>query len=467
MPTAPASSLSRRLYPLLYLLVLTTGALAIWIATTTRPNSHPDEFVHADAFCYYERHWWPPPLNADGLRYSPYGWSRVYGGEVVYILYGQAGRLLKPVLGEGGLLHRTPIITGDSRLFLPLVLDSNVCVLDYRLYRLLNCLLWVVTLTTLLVLGRRHTVIRALALLLCSLPQVVYLYSYANSDAWAVTTASLLFAYAWTQRAHPFGSPRDAILFGTLTGLLLLSKQTLWVSLPFSLAVWLLRSDFPPLRTLQGIGTIARGLAIAALMALVIVLPLHVIYPATQPEYARQVEEMREQRARWDLRPSAPVYPGYRLAARGVPLRAALTPDWVTMSLESFYGRFGSLDVRLPGWIYPTAGILLALGAGTTVVGAFRNRRRWVWQDQLLLGLTPVALLLPVAASLYNSWVVDWQPQGRYLYAALLPLALLMAGRAPGEARRLRRLRVLLWALLLGLSHYALLITFVTGHALR
>lgn len=56
------------LYPLLFLLVITSTALALWIATATRPNAHPDEIYQADAFCFFETHVWPPPLNYDGLR---------------------------------------------------------------------------------------------------------------------------------------------------------------------------------------------------------------------------------------------------------------------------------------------------------------------------------------------------------------------------------------------------------------
>ena len=78
-------------------LVLTalTALIAARIALTTPFDHPPDEFVHLDAFHYFETNWWPPDLNADGLIYSPAGWSRVYTGELVYLVYGKIGALAR------------------------------------------------------------------------------------------------------------------------------------------------------------------------------------------------------------------------------------------------------------------------------------------------------------------------------------------------------------------------------------
>ena len=280
--------------------------------------------------------------------------------------------------------------------------------------------------------------------------------------------AALLFVYAARQRTQPTVAVRDKLVFGLLIGMVLLAKQTLWLSIPFSIALWLAR---PALDVHPSPARLVRQwlalLALPLLLAGVIALPLHGLYPLSQPDYAGQVEAMRERRARDDLRPSAPTYPGYRLAARGEPFSAVLSAEWFSTSLESFYGRFGYLEVRLPVWIYGAAALLFGLGISLTLADVARRRRAYGWTEQWLLALVLPALALPLAASLYNSWTVDYQPQGRYLYAALFPLALLLAGIAEDEPTWIRRARAAVWIALLLLSHVALLTALVLPGALR
>jgi hypothetical protein len=69
-----------------------------------------------------------------------------------------------------------------------------------------------------------------------------------------------------------------------------------------------------------------------------------------------------------------------------------------------------------------------------------------------MLLFAPACALLPVLASLYNSWTFDYQPQGRYLFAALIPLALMWGGTYTFEPRWLRGTRLGIGAVLYGLS---------------
>jgi|GEM_PF-6736033 len=56
--------------------------------------------------------------------------------------------------------------------------------------------------------------------------------------------------------------------------------------------------------------------------------------------------------------------------------------------------------------------------------------------------------LLNVAASLLHSWAVDYQPQGRYLLPAVVPMALILGGLKPPRRPRLER-----WQLALLVAH--------------
>jgi hypothetical protein len=73
------------------------------------------------------------------------------------------------------------------------------------------------------------------------------------------------------------------------------------------------------------------------------------------------LDEMRERRASAEYSPSHPTQSGYRLALRGWRFTQMLdtySNFWMGNSAASFYGRFGLMDVRLPGSVYSDIAVL-------------------------------------------------------------------------------------------------------------
>ena len=110
---------------------------------------------------------------------------------------------------------------------------------------------------------------------------------------------------------------------------------------------------------------------------------------------------------------------------------------------RSFIGQFGwmalPLDTALGGWLYRGFGILLLAG----IAGAWQGTRR-VKRTALAILLASIALV--AAQTLYyNLEFVQWQ--GRYLYPALIPIALLLVcGWMPWLGRWLTTRLILLAA---------------------
>lgn len=101
---------------------------------------------------------------------------------------------------------------------------------------------------------------------------------------------------------------------------------------------------------------------------------------------------------------------------------------YATTTFRSFWGQFGWMALVMPGWTYTILAVFsLGVLAGAVI---FVRRERWPGSlsgpqrdGLLLLGAT---LIFVVAAYLlYNLTFVQFQ--GRYLYPALIPLALLVA----------------------------------------
>jgi hypothetical protein len=144
-------------------------------------------------------------------------------------------------------------------------------------------------------------------------------------------------------------------------------------------------------------------------------------------------------------------------------MQVVTNPLWWELSLKSFYGLFGYMNVYLPGYLYKivlaVVGVLIAISVGFAMTH---------WKDlptfyRIFCISAPPVLGLVFASSFYYSWVTDWQPQGRYLFVALLPLGIILGGNPHLEPGWIRRLRVFAWGLLYLLALYVLWTMMLTN----
>lgn len=442
--------------------ILMSTVVILHIALTTEGYSHPDEIMHVDAMCYFESNWWPPSLDDDRLQYSPDGWSRVYNGELVYWIYGKIGHLLKPLsLAVFYPLHKPLLDEASPRhysVFLPVISAFFHCERLFQPYRLLNVLLYLVTMLVLFRLRHKSVLVGLIGLTLLCIPQVLYTYAYANSDAWGISIIVFLFVFLLTTQV-PIGGYRYGVMIGLFSGILVLSKLSYWLSLSWAAVLVISRYVAPDTETTPTVSRAQIGacLALFALTFLLIVGPVKIVYPLTQGDWSRQAELMREQRSKDGYRPSQPTNKGYRLAAKGEGIDVVLAnPTWFERSVKSFYGYFGAMSMPLSDWQYYTALGIGVVNIGITVATA---RNRWLHLSlpvRLLILSAPLCILLCFLASIYNSWTYDFQPQGRYLFAALPSVAILLAGTIPFEPTQARLFRMLSWVAGYLLCLYAL-----------
>ena len=467
-----AARYGARRYSLFCVLIISAaGLLAARIALGTPYNVHPDEFIHVDAFCYFEAHAWLPPLNLNGLNYGPEGASRVYESEIVYWVFGRSAAGVDWVRGLGAAppapAPAPPASNLSPRQFLPMAISAAIiigpeqaqCIAGrYFDFRLFNTALLIITLVILFGVGVKHAWAAAIGMALVCLPQVVYIYGYANSDGWALSFAIFLLVFAMAER-HPLRSLRTGALLGLLTGIVLLSKQSVWPALPFAYALVGYRAvqDWRAAKA-AWLRAPGRPGALAAAVALIVIMPMRVWYPLSQGGHlADQLAQIREDRASPGFKPSDPYAPGRQLRTKGIGLdQVVFNRYWMETSADSFYGRFGYQYYPAPAAAY---GLALALAVLNGLLSVRVMRRHWQnLPDELRLGLmaAPCLLVVCVGASLYNSWTHDFQPQGRYILLAVVPVALWMWGTLPWESPRLRALRLISAAVLLVLCAYVL-----------
>lgn len=417
-------------------LILVAVTLAEMVAILTRQSAHPDEYLHIDAFRYFEDNWWPPNLGAEDLVYSRYGVSRVYNAEIVYIIYGRLGKIIR--------IFWKP--------------DEP----PYQVYRLINVSLFPLTLVGLFFASSKCIDPTIIGITFLCIPQVHYIYAYANSDAWGLSASVFLFLLALNMSDKPAKtwSWWKLGLLAVLTGLIILSPKEYLFSLflPYSLlsmrifqAVKRNNLSPSPIRWL-GIRLAALGMLVVAATA-----PLKVVYPMTQRRFILAGEQMQEAKALCEFKLSNPTFQTLRLASKGEGYFSLLAKrSWVKESLKSFYGVFGWLDVYNPRLIYWTAGFSALLGFCLTMLGTVRNWQKLNDALRTCLILAPIVAFLNICASLRYSLYCDYQPQGRYLFPSLIAVSLMLMATAHVEEKKLKLIRARVLAVMYILCVYSL-----------
>lgn len=375
-------------------------ALVIVMAAVSGENVHPDEYVHLDAAEYYKTNWLPPQVDDPAIQhtYSVYGVSRLNSPEVSYLLMGKLAELV-----------------------------SSLKVSHLLGLRLFNILLFGILLLYLL----KHPEVRFMAAPLIISPQLWYLFSYCNSDAFAlalsffaacqvVLPGSLLNRYLLGSGEK--GVCWTLLLLGGGAALLFLLKKNYWFFLAFLVGylgwrVWFLleaerrRTYLKRLAAIVLVGLLFAGLRIG------------LDYTVNGLDRGIKLEQVQEDLATTLYKPSTPLDQKHIFLyrkARGDTLKDIIVLDrWFEKTFDSAFGMYGYFTVAGSDFYYNAVRalvtILLAYVMGVVVTrGGVRGN--------LLLAYFLSCSGALIAASLYHSWAVDYQSQGRYLFP-LIPMS--------------------------------------------
>ena len=443
---------------MLFVATILAIAMALVGAVNDRPelwSGPPDEYGHRSVARYYLDHWLPPkvgdPATLDSYsRY--YGLSYVNDTDFAYLFAGKFATLIAPLVPDRDL---------GFRLF-------NVFLLGIlAVFCGMRPLAWVLFVPLLLS------------------PQIWYIFSYFNGDAFALFLA-ILIAYQVAQPDSLFNRHLDspglwtnvsgAVALGLLVGLLALSKKNYYAFLAFLpvafalarlgpasallLAAYAIAGAGAYLKWFEipgGISWIAAAGGAALLLltilagpstrrtrtnalfkcALVCVVAAAVIVPrlwwdAAQHGSLQQkqaaINQLQEELAEPAYKPSRVYsdkrdgYVGMELRARGVPLRDLFAKPWSWHTM-TFVSATGQY-----GWLEYSAEkpYYAMIAAGYLALFAI-----YAWsvarsrESAAGLGFLFVSAFaaLTVAAAIHHSWVNDFQAQGRYLFPIVAMLA--------------------------------------------
>lgn len=259
-----------------------------------------------------------------------------------------------------------------------------------------------------LISGRRSVALGAAALVAFN-PQFIFINASVNNDVLMGTLGALIVALCVWSAQRP--SSGRFIGLGAAVGLGLLTKFALFAFWPLAClaAVWPFVANFQAVRE----GEFGRLFKLVLPhLFWVLLLPLLIAGWL----YARN----------WQLY-GDPLVWQVHLAAKGsevlrtTPLGWADAAEFVSVHFRSFWGLFGWLNVQIPAWQYA---LYAALMAGSAVGWVHHGR---LWANRWLV--FPMLAALAIYASLVRySFTINWSGyQGRLAFAAVAPLAVLMA----------------------------------------
>ncbi len=368
--------------------------LIITMAAISKENSHPDEYVHMSAIAFYQDHWIPPVIDDPAIRntFSAYGVSRLNNGEVYYLFAGKVHKFMQ-----------------------------TFSIPEYLSMRLFNvCLFGLIVLYT---IRNRYARMVALPFLVSS--QLWYTFSYCGSDAFAlfliflaacevIDPNSLLHRYlkgdSWLTKVL------GVVLLGFLLGIIFLLKKNFLPFVVFFYLVLAVKLFLTDEFFWEKKAAIFRLLLVTFVGLSICGLRVSADYLINGVDRQAKIDQLADKLA-------LPMYkPGTELQkkhvtlyrkARGVTLERIIKIDhFFEQTFRSSFGVFGYFTISgtqvyydLVRWsgVFLLAIFFATIFRGGGLIGS---------------GLAIAALGLSVAllgASLYHSWTLDFQPQGRYL----------------------------------------------------
>lgn len=382
--------------------VLLTLVVMVRMASVSALNAHPDEVYHVGAARYFIDYWDFPRIGDERTyqSYSNYGVSYLQQLDVVYFLAGKFAKAVSPLVPQ-----------------------------DYLALRYFNIFLFAILMALLFRLPDRKKL--ALLPLFCS-PQVWYVFSYFNGDAFPLFVSYLL-VYLFARREFPADVPsfslksknvRWLIQLALILGILLISKQNYYVLIAFFLS-------FLALLAVQErkIRLGAKNLAVIALVAATLFscrFAYHAYVNRELPPDA--VSKIAERFAADDMKPSAQAcgesFWGMRMRAQGLAFPEMFTTwNWHIWTFRTSFGVYDYMKIYAPLIHYRyVKWALLAFFLSVSLAIAKTGRK-----GLQVLGFFLVFAGLTIFQAVYHSWTNDFQAQGRYLFPLAAMSSLVMA----------------------------------------
>lgn len=388
---------NRRLSLVEYLLVMLTFLICLAGALLLPVDQCPDEQGRLLLTEWITETGTLPTGNESEVMIPGWGYS--------YALYPYLSSIISAVFVKAAALF-----TGSARL---LIAASRMC----SVFSVTGCCWFCLRLGHRLFEKRSSSIL--FAVVICFLPQVMFLGMYHNNDSLSLfaVTMMLFFLVEGFERKWPVRCC-IGLAVGFSVGLLSYYSIYGWILMCAAFCVLAVLKD--PVISDKGRLILKRAGLIAGVCLLLagwffirsaILHDGDFLGIAYEKVSRAQAEEMG-----YVLFP----YRDYR--SEGLPVLGFLRfnhYEWILMTAASFVGVFGKMEFPLPIAAYVIYAAFFALGALLCLAAC----RRPCMRDRLLLLLMLSSVVINVLLHFWQSYARDFQPQGRYVISAIVLLA--------------------------------------------
>ena len=359
-------------------------------------NVHPDERMHNLAASYYKKNWLPPDLDDPAVHvlYLKSGWGVSYLShlDLSYLFAAKFSNIVGSLIQD-----------------------------EYLRLRFFNLLLLILVIISVNLCRQQNL----LAILLIS-PQIWYLFSYFNGDAFPLGLSIIASALLLNILSREFlsttgvvGQVRIAssvLGLGIVIGLLVLAKRNYLLFLVFLIVYCLWRIYYTPSIERKRLILILTSSAVIGLSIFLAWNYLDVSINGTHKKV--KIDKLAEKFALPQYKPSQQSSnqsaDNFHLRDKGMKFKEILLDhQWYKSTFKSFWGTYGYMSVSAPAPYY-----LLILFFIISFVGllCFQFIGSMNSSDRVLLLLLAGFIFITILTSIFHSWTYDYQPQGRYLF---------------------------------------------------
>ena len=255
--------------------------------------------------------------------------------------------------------------------------------------------------------------------LMAFMPQFAFLSSYVNNDIVALLGVTLIM-YSWIQGIRFNWSIKNNAILAVGVAICAASYYNSYAWILFSVILFIFtylnksKKDY-------------KGLIKCALFICLIVFSISGYFFIRHLFYYRDILGIKTSRMYGELYAIEPLKPHNRgnLQARGISLTDMLFGEnlhFVGTSYKSFIGCFGYMQYSLPQFIYDFYSVMFIIsliGLVLLFINCIMKKRFNKKIDMIVFCISIIfCAIITICLSIYNSYMVDFQPQGRYCYPA-------------------------------------------------
>ena len=255
------------------------------------------------------------------------------------------------------------------------------------------------------------------------LPQFVFLSSYLNNDAFSVFCSALILL-AWIKGVKNCWSLQSCILLGIGISLESLAYFFAygWILASILLAILTVFTD----DEIQD-KPIFFGKRVA-LLVFIFSLLAGWYFVRNYVIYNGDILGMKASNACAELNAPDAFKPSLHetMKLQEKPFASILLrKSWYVSSIKSFICTFGYMTIKAPKIVYLFYVAFFIVGCAFWILSVFC--RSFELKYKFFYSMCFLCMILPLLVSIYHSYAIDYQPQGRYLMSGLLPLALFVS----------------------------------------